>query len=195
METALISDDRSRSGFLIAIMCVTVVAALMMGALGALLWRRRLYDSSGSGVNLSPHIEISRHDEEKSNNLQNEEIFRRYANPLKGSVSSLSGAMELSMHPAPDVVSVISLGEGSSTSHKTQSAYSCDTEFDPKDPNKLKSNRGSQILLYKAQNIDMRKNTVGSIESTQKDFGKRSINANSKTLSPVLDSECLTAHV
>lgn len=148
-------------------------------------------------MNLSPNIEVSRHDDEKSNNLQNEENFRRYANPLKGSATSLSGAMELSMNPAPDVVSVISLGEGSSASTKSQSTmYACDsTEFDASDPTKLKANRGSQILLYKAQNIDMRKNTVGSIESPHKDFGKRSINTNCKTLSPVLDSELLTVHV
>lgn len=166
--------------------------------MGILLWRHRLFNSTGSGVNLAPNLEISRHDEEKSNNLQNEENFRRYANPLKGSASSLSGAMELSMHPAPDVVSVISLGEGSSASNKSQTVYTtCDTEFDPKDPNKLKTNRGSQILLYKAQNIDMRKNTVGSIENSHKDFGKMSINStsnnNCKSIPP--DSELLTVHV
>lgn len=196
METALISNEQNRSGFLLAIVCITAIAALILGALGALLWRRRLFETTGSGVNLSPNIEIARHDEEKSNNLQNEENFRRYANPLKGSASSLTGAMELSMHPAPDVVSVISLGESSSTSNKSQSMYPCDTEFDVKDPNQLRSNRGSQILLYKAQNIDhMRKNTVGSLDGPHKDFGKRSINSNCKSLSPVVDAELLTAHV
>lgn len=152
-------------------------------------------EATGSGVSLSQNIEISRHDEEKSNNIQNEENFRRLANPLKGSATSLSGAMELSMHPTPDVVSVISLGESSNAQNKSQPVYPCDTDYDGKEPNKLKSNRGSQIMLYKAQNIDMRKNTVGSIESSHKDFGKRSINTNCRTLTPVLDSECLTVHV
>lgn len=172
------------------------MAILILGLFGALFWRRRIFDTNGSGVNLSPIIDITRHDEEKSNNIQNEENFRRLANPLKGSATSLSGGMELSMHPAPDIVSVISLGEGSSAS-KSQPVYPCDTEFDNKDStNKLKtSNRGSQILLYKAQNIDMRKNTVGSIENSHKDFGKRSINTNCKSLTPVLDSELLTVHV
>lgn len=194
METALVTNEPNRSGFLLIIVCATAIAALILGAFGALFWRRRIFDgTSGSGVNLSPNIEISRHDEEKSNNIQNEENFRRLANALKGSATSLSGAMELSMHPTPDVVSVISLGEGSSATSKSQTIYPCDTDFDTIEP-KLKSNRGSQIL-YKVQNIDVRKNTVGSIESPHKDFGKRSINKNCKSLSPVLDSECLTVHV
>lgn len=171
-------------------MCATAIAALVLGAFSALLWRRRGFDATGSGVNLSPNIEISRHEEEKSNNIQNEENFRRLANPLKGSASSLSGAMELSMHPTPDVVSVISLGEGTSVTSKSQTIYPTE-DFDTIEP-KLKSNRGSQILA-KVQNIDMRKNTVGSIESPHKDFGKRSFNR--KSLTPVLDSECLTVHV
>lgn len=194
VETALLASEDNRSGILI-IFCVTVLVALILGALVALVWRRRMFDASGSGVSLSQNIEISRHDEEKSNNIQNEENFRRLANPLKGSATSLSGAMELSMHPTPDVVSVISLGESSNAANKTQPVYPCDTDYDSKEPNQLKSNRGSQIMLYKAQNIDMRKNTVGSIESPHKDFGKRSINTNCRSLTPVLDSECLTVHV
>lgn len=196
VETALPANDENRSGNLL-IFCVTALCALLLGAVAALMWRRRMFDASGSGVSLSQNIEISRHDEEKSNNIQNEENFRRLANPLKGSASSLSGAMELSMHPTPDVVSVISLGESSSAANKAQPVYPCDGDYDAKEPlpNKLKSNRGSQIMLYKAQNIDMRKNTVGSIESPHKDFGKRSINTNCRSLTPVLDSECLTVHV
>lgn len=174
------------------IVCATAIAALIFGVFSALLWRRRGFDATGSGVNLSPNIEISRHDEEKSNNIQNEENFRRLANPLKGSASSLSGAMELSMHPTPDVVSVISsLGEGSSVTSKSQTIYPTE-DFDAIEP-KLKSNRGSQILFAKVQNTDMKKNTVGSIDSPHKDFGKRSFNR--KSLTPVLDSECLTVHV
>lgn len=193
VETALITNDHSNSGFLLIVICGTAAAALCLGALSTLFWRHRVLEGRGSGVHLSPSGDISRHDEEKSNNLQNEENFRRYTNPLKGSASSLSGAMELSMHPAPDVVSVISLGEGSSSSHRVQSPFPCDTDFD-KDLDKSKTNRGSQILLYKAQNLDMRKNTVGSIESPHKDFGKRSIN-NCKPLPAVLDSDVQTVHV
>lgn len=187
-------SQQNRSGFLLVIICATALAALFLGAIGALLWRRRLFDTSGVGVNLPQNVDVLRHDEEKSNNIQNEENFRRLANPLKGSATSLSGAMELSMHTTPDVASVISLGEGSSTS-KSQTVYPCDTDYDTKEPNKLKSNQGSQIMLYKAQNIDMRKNTVGSIENSHKDFGKRSINSNCKSLTSALDSEYLTVHV
>lgn len=176
------------------IICGTAAAALCLGALSTLFWRHRILESRGSDVHLSPTGDVSRHDEEKSNNLQNEENFRRYANPLKGSATSLSGAMELSMHPAPDVVSVISLGECSNASNRVQSsAFPSDTDFD-KDFEKTKASHGSQILLYKAQNLDMRKNTVGSLESSHKDFGKRSIN-NCKTKPPVLDTDLQTVHV
>lgn len=189
----MVSNPHENSGYLLVIICGTAAAALCLGALSTLFWRHRIIGNRGSGVHLSPTGELTRHDEEKSNNLQNEENFRRYANPLKGSALSLTGAMELSMHPAPDVVSVISLGECSNTTHRVQSTFPGDTDFD-KDLDKSKSNHGSQILLYKAQNLDMRKNTVGSIESTHKDFGKRSIN-NCKTIAPVLDTDMQTVHV
>lgn len=196
VETALVMNQQNRSGLMLIIICVTATAALILGIFGALLWRRRIFDAVNSGANLPPNVDVLRHDEEKSNNIQNEENFRRLANPLKNSASSLSGAMELSMHTTPDVASVISLGEGSSTS-KSQTVYPCDTDYDTKEPHKLKSksNQGSQIMLYKAQNIDMRKNTVGSIENSHKDFGKRSINSNCKSLTSALDSEYLTVHV
>lgn len=100
------------------------------------------------------------------------------------------------MHPAPDVVSVISLGECSSdaTHQRAPSKYVCDAEFD-KDLDKTKASHSSQILLYKAQNLDMRKNTVASIESSHKDFGKRSINNNCKVLPPAMDTDIHSIHV
>ncbi|KAL9692813.1 hypothetical protein quinque_000108, partial [Culex quinquefasciatus] len=94
--TALINETSSGSNYLIAVGFGIAIVALCLGAFVALVWRQKLQSHSGSGMNLSPHLDLSRgHEEEKSNNLQNEENFRRYANPLKGSASSLRGAMEL----------------------------------------------------------------------------------------------------
>lgn len=179
-----------------AVACGTAIAVLCLGGIGALMWRHRTIPACISAFNLTPSSpDSSRHDEEKSNNLQNEENFRRYANPLKGSVTSLRGAMELSLTPAPEVSTVTTMA-GPSAVHRSQPLFpACsDGEFE-KDPDNTKPHRGSQILLYKAQNPDMRKNTVGSIDSPHKDFGKRAINCQSMPPIVTIDPDVLTVHV
>ncbi|XP_053686299.1 protein serrate [Sabethes cyaneus] len=178
VETALINETGSDSNYLIAFGFGIAIVALCLGAFVALIWRQKIHSHSGSGTNLTPHLDLSRgHEEEKSNNLQNEENFRRYANPLKGSVSSLRGAMELSLNPAPEINQIAG---PSSALHRSQQLYpSCgsDAAEYEKDPDKQKAaNRNSHILLHKTQNADVTKNIVSSIESQHKDFGKRSIN-------------------
>lgn len=239
IETALLTD--TGNGYLITVTCGIAVAALCVGALIALMCRQRITDRSASGgLNMSTTNDAMRHEEEKSNNLQNEENFRRYANPLKGSVTSLRGvALELSLTPAgPEMVPVGSDGGGGGIvvgstlagpsaihhnhhHHRSQPLYpSCDADFPeaakgkkelPDNPKAPAHHRSSQILLYKAQNADMRKNTVGSIDSPHKDFGKRAINcqpqqpqtsinnnlvsnSNNSNL-PIMDTEVLTVHV
>ncbi|XP_055623547.1 protein serrate [Toxorhynchites rutilus septentrionalis] len=194
VETALINETVSSSNYLIAIGFGIAIVALCLGAFVALIWRQRLQSHSGSGTNLSPHLDLSRgHEEEKSNNLQNEENFRRYANPLKGSASSLRGAMELSLNPAPEINQIA----GPSTAlHRSQQLYpSCgsDAEYE-KDPEKQKAaNRNSHILLHKTQNADITKNIVSSIESQHKDFGKRSINDHTSSAAAVPPPAATTA--
>ncbi|XP_053672065.1 protein serrate [Anopheles nili] len=179
VETALVNEGSTGSNYLIAVGFGIAIVALCLGAFVALLWRQKLHSHSGSGTNLSPHLDLSRGmDEEKSNNLQNEENFRRYANPLKASSSSLRGAMELSLNPAPEINQIAG---PSSVHHRSQQLYPPCTpdgaDFE-KDPDKQKTaNRNSHILLHKTQNADiMTKNIVGAIDSQHKDFGKRSIN-------------------
>uniref|UniRef100_A0A8W7PKB1 EGF-like domain-containing protein n=1 Tax=Anopheles coluzzii TaxID=1518534 RepID=A0A8W7PKB1_ANOCL len=179
VETALVNEGSTGSNYLIAVGFGIAIVALCLGAVVALLWRQKVHSHSGSGTNLSPHLDLSRGmDEEKSNNLQNEENFRRYANPLKASSSSLRGAMELSLNPAPEINQIAG---PSSVHHRSQQLYPPCTpdgaEFE-KDPDKQKAaNRNSHILLHKTQNADiMTKNIVGAIDSQHKDFGKRSIN-------------------
>ncbi|EDS32806.1 serrate protein [Culex quinquefasciatus] len=181
VETALINETSSGSNYLIAVGFGIAIVALCLGAFVALVWRQKLQSHSGSGMNLSPHLDLSRgHEEEKSNNLQNEENFRRYANPLKGSASSLRGAMELSLNPAPEINQIA----GPSTLHRSQQHLYPGgpagdvTEYE-KDPDKAKAaNRNSHILLHKTQNADIiTKNIAAAIDGAgHKDFGKWSIN-------------------
>lgn len=183
----------------------TAIAVLFICVVFTVLWRYGAVTAC-LPITAQPRTarnDAARHDEEKSNNLQNEENFRRYANPLKGSVTSLRGAIELSHSPAPEVAMVSPMA-GPSAVHRSQPLFpacgSSDGEFD-KDPDSVKPHRGSQILLFKAQNPDMHKNTIGTMDSPHKDFGKRSINCQTLPVgmmasSPVtLDPDVMAVHV
>uniref|UniRef100_A0A1B0CSV8 Putative fibrillin n=1 Tax=Lutzomyia longipalpis TaxID=7200 RepID=A0A1B0CSV8_LUTLO len=159
VETAMISSESSNSNYLVAVACGSAIAALCIGAIVTLMLKQRISGQSGSGVSLSAATDASRHEEEKSNNLQNEENFRRYANPLKGSSSSLRGAMELSLNPAPEIAPVSSIA-GPSAHHRSQPLFpACDADFSEKDTDNPNGHRGSQNLLFKAQNPEVRNNT------------------------------------
>lgn len=183
----MITQDKRSTGYLLAIICGIALPGIFMILIIVILMRHRILNQLRSGLHISSSMDSSRHEDEKSNNLQNEENFRRYANPLKGSATSLRGAMELNLSPGAEMVSTLA---GPSALHRSQPLYPpCDHEKDP--DIKLATHRSSQILLYKAQNSDMRKNIVGSLESPHKDFGKRSINCQSVPPS----SDVLTVHV
>lgn len=170
-----------------SVTCGIAFAALCVGALIALLCRHKISEQVvAASLGMSMSNDPMRHEEEKSNNLQNEENLRRYANPLKGSVTSVASlrgvAMELSLSPtgAPQEVSVTgTLAGPSAIHHRSQPLYPPkDTgDFSYKDSEIQKgANRSSQIHLYKAQNTDVGKNTMGGLDSPHKDFGKRAIN-------------------
>lgn len=181
-ETATLASGGN--GYLVTVTCGIAFAALCVGALIALMCRHKISEQVvAASLGMSMSNDTLRHEEEKSNNLQNEENFRRYANPLKGSVTSLRGvAMELSLSPSgvpTDPVGTGMLAGPSAIHHRSQPLYPSKdgADFAEKDPEITKgANRNSQILLYKAQNTDVRKNTMASIESPHKDFGKRAIN-------------------
>ncbi|XP_055679590.1 protein serrate [Lutzomyia longipalpis] len=195
VETAMISSESSNSNYLVAVACGSAIAALCIGAIVTLMLKQRISGQSGSGVSLSAATDASRHEEEKSNNLQNEENFRRYANPLKGSSSSLRGAMELSLNPAPEIAPVSSIA-GPSAHHRSQPLFpACDADFSEKDTDNPNGHRGSQNLLFKAQNPEVRNNTVGTFDNSHKDFGKRAINCQATTNILPPDSDGLTVHV
>lgn len=181
LETARVADGNSHS-LLIGVLCGIFIVLVGFSVFISLYWKQRLAYRSSSGINLTPPLDALRHEEEKSNNLQNEENLRRYTNPLKGSTSSLraGNGMELSLNPAPELAATAA---SSSALHRSQPLFPpCDFERELDSSTGLKQaahKRSSQILLHKTQNSDMKKNTVGSLESPRKDFGKRSINCKS----------------
>ncbi|KAH8257786.1 hypothetical protein KR038_001281 [Drosophila bunnanda] len=189
LETASVTDG-SRHSLLIGVLCGVFIVLVGFSVFISLYWKQRLAYRSSSGMNLTPSLDALRHEEEKSNNLQNEENLRRYTNPLKGSTSSLRAAtgMELSLNPSPELAAAAS----GSALHRSQPLFPpCDFERELDSSASLKQaavhKRSSQILLHKTQNSDMRKNTVGSLDSPRKDFGKRSINC--KSLPPSAGDE------
>ncbi|XP_037945488.1 protein serrate [Teleopsis dalmanni] len=208
VETALITDGNGRS-LLVGILCGVFIVLVGFAIFTTVIWRQRITLRSSSGMNLTPSLDALRHEEEKSNNLQNEENLRRYTNTLKGSTSSLGrvNGMELSLNPAPELATVSSLAAGSSAVHRSQPLYptnesnfDCDIDMvvTGKDYHNVPTHgqkRNSQMLLTKTQNADMKKNTVGSLESPRKDFGKRSINCKSMPLPVYDESEVLTVLV
>ncbi|XP_049960051.1 protein jagged-1b [Schistocerca serialis cubense] len=156
----------------------------------------------------------SHHDDEKSNNLQNEENLRRYANPLKdegkaaGTVSSTGDGNTLDLPPRISVVRPLSAAtlvssDGPSEALEmvsdtdatemaspgkagsSSAASAGQSEQLQRTPRSASTHRNSQILLYKAQNPDVRKNTAATFDDvgTHKDFAKRIINL--KTQPPV----------
>lgn len=186
VETALIGNpyaEKSFQYFLILATCLTIVSVIMFALL---VFRRRSYPHSESATHLP--ADQSRHEEEKSNNLQNEENFRRYANPLKGSTSSLKGAVELSCS-APDPT--LQPRAGPSGLHRSQQFLaSCDVEYEIDGGNEHKSKRASQLLLQKTQNTEMTRNIADLMEP--KDIEKIKLN---KPTASISDSNLLTVHV
>ncbi|KAL1513034.1 hypothetical protein ABEB36_002517 [Hypothenemus hampei] len=208
VETALISDEQQSNKLIVALVCFIIIGIATASLAGVLYLRQRRRNLGLSGINLSPSLETCHrnHEDEKSNNLQNEENLRRYANPLKedvGSMASINSAgacgLDLpkvsvvrplsSMLPtenSSEMLEMISEVEcpgsrktllvlpGTSASENTLKLSESMT-LDGVNP----AHRSSQILLYKAQNPDVRKNTAPFDDSSgHKDFSKNIINVN-----------------
>ena len=209
VETALISEEPTSNKYQIALVCLVVIG--LCAAICAALWylKQKKISLGLSGVNLSPSVDsCHRNHEDEKNNLQNEENLRRYANPLKedGSIGSINtaGACALDL-PKVSVVrplSSVHAHEGSSEMLEMISEADCpsarksvlvvpgtssaDNQLKLNDLNDgLKpTHRNSQIMLYKAQNPDVRKNTAAFDDSSgHKDFSKSVINVNKQRTS------------
>lgn len=92
VETALVSEEPSSNKYLIALVCFIIIGVCAASFAALLYLRQRRRNLGLSGVNLSPSSDSCHrnHEDEKSNNLQNEENLRRYANPLKEDVGSMA---------------------------------------------------------------------------------------------------------
>lgn len=123
------------TGYLIALVCL--VLSLTVVVLGALYWhvahRRQRAGLLTHPPGASHHHHPPHCEDEKSNNLQNEENLRRYANPLKDTVSTGSGVASSSSvgasssggsmaslatavsTPSSDIVSIVSGNTGNAT--------------------------------------------------------------------------------
>ncbi|XP_073818440.1 protein serrate-like [Musca autumnalis] len=164
-------ETGNKNYFLIAVLCGIFIVLVILAIFLSLFWRQRIIAASASGINLTPSIDASRLDPEKSNNLQNEENLRRYMNPLKNSSSSLVDRVNeknLNLNPDPEMVTIGTLASASSSTsgvHRSQPLYTesnFDYTLDENAKNKHDSSvkRSSQILLHKMENSDMKRNTV-----------------------------------
>ncbi|KAK9747061.1 EGF-like domain [Popillia japonica] len=205
VETALVSEEPNTSNkYLIALVCLIIIGIAAAACATLLYLRQRRRNIGLSGVNLSPSMDsCHRNHEDEKNNLQNEENLRRYANPLKedGSIASINSAgacaLDLpkvsvvrplsSIHPhesSSEMLEMISEADCPNSSRKTMLVVpgtSTENSLKLNDLNDgLKpTHRNSQIMLYKAQNPDVRKNTAAFDDSSgHKDFSKSVINVN-----------------
>ncbi|XP_060530612.1 protein jagged-1-like [Cylas formicarius] len=208
VETALVSGEQPSNKLVIALVCFIIIGLCTAGFAGLLYVRQRRRSLGLSGMNLSPSSDTCHrnHEDEKSNNLQNEENLRRYANPLKedGSMGSINAASACALDmPRVSVVRPLSSiipAETSSEMLEMISEVECPNSRKTMlvlpgtsgSENNLKlhetmtlgdglspAHRSSQIMLYKAQNPDVRKNTAAFDDSSgHKDFSKSIINVN-----------------
>lgn len=180
VETAITNEDANKPYYLYTFyvgLSIFIICAIIYVIT---LWRpSQQLCTRQSEINLSVTETTLRHDEEKSNNLQNEENFRRYANPLKGSAMSLRSSVEMTLSTIPDNLSQ----PGPSGLNRSQCIYppmsSSDTITNDFDFEAAKSINSQ--TLYKTQNLDVDKNTVQSMDNGSKDFDKRINKLNFKT--------------
>lgn len=227
VETALVSEEPSSSNkYLITLVCFLIFVLLGAGVAVMFYLRQRRRNLGLSGINLSPSSDpCHRNHEDEKNNLQNEENFRRYANPLKDEVGSLASintasACALDLPKVSVVRPVSSFMPHENQSEMLEMISEADCPGTRKlvipgtssDNNTLRLNenlklndglkpthRNSQIMLYKAQNPDVRKNTAPFDDSSgHKDFSKSVINVNKQRTSQQNTNtsvDVLTVHV
>lgn len=177
VETAIINENISNDVYLLIVFLGIVLLIISSIAYIVCLWySNHPICSRQSEIDLSVTDTTRCHDEEKSNNLQNEENFRRYANPLKNSTCSLRSS-NVELNPIQDLAGPSTMNRSHLSILKSSKDFG--SEFESKTAISSQS-------LYKTQNSDVDKNTIQGIESQQlsKDFDK-CINK--------VDFKCLTA--
>lgn len=161
VETAITNENIEREYYILIAFIGVLILIISSVIYIICLWQsNHTICSRQSEIDLSVTDTTRCHDEEKSNNLQNEENFKRYANPLKNSMCSLRSS-NVELNPIQDLA-------GPSGMNRSQLSIL-------KNPNDLSNEFETTKALnsqsfYKTQNSDVDKN----IESQQssKDFDK-----------------------
>lgn len=160
VETAITNENIEKEAYILIGFVGVLILIISVVSYTICLWQSsHPICSRQSEIDLSVTDTTRCHDEEKSNNLQNEENFRRYANPLKNSTCSLRSS-NVELNPIQDLA-------GPSGINRSQLSIL-------KNPNDFSNEFETTKSLYKTQNSDVDKNTIQGIESQQssKDFDK-----------------------
>lgn len=165
VETAITNENIEKEAYILIAFIGVLLLIISIVIYTLCLWHSKLpICSRQSEIDLSVTDTTRCHDEEKSNNLQNEENFRRYANPLKNSTCSLR-SLNVELNPIQDLAGPSGMNRSQLSILKNPNDFS--NEFETTKALNSQS-------LYKTQNSDVDKNTIQGIESQQssKDFDK-----------------------
>lgn len=181
VETAIINENITNDVYLLIVFLGIVLLIISSIAYIVCLWySNHPICSRQSEIDLSVTDTTRCHDEEKSNNLQNEENFRRYANPLKNSTCSLRSSSNVELNPIHDLSASIISTAGPSGLNRSQLSifkspkdFSNDFETSQQQSQSVSTKALNSQSLYKTQNIDVDKNTIESQQSSNKDFDKQ----------------------
>lgn len=177
VETAIINENVNNTIYLIIILLGIILLIISSIAYAICMHSNFQICFRQPEINLSV-TESTRCDEEKSNNLQNEENFRRYANPLKNSACSIRSASNVELNAIHDLSST-AITAGPSGLNRSQLCIFKSTNDFPRDfdaaATSSQTGTTTKALLYKTQNFDIDKNTIESQQSSKKDFEKHKL--------------------
>lgn len=165
VETAIMNENIEQEVYIFVAFIGVLILIISSVIYAVCLWHsNHPICSRQSEIDLSVTDTTRCHEEEKSNNLQNEENFRRYANPLKNSTCSLRSS-NVELNPIQDLAGPSGMNRSQLSMLKSPNDYA--NEFETAKALNSQS-------LYKTQNSDVDKNTIQGIESQQssKDFDK-----------------------
>jgi jagged-like protein len=167
VETAIINENINGDVYLLIVFVGILLLIISSIAYLVCLWHsNHPICSRQSEIDLSVTDTTRCHDEEKSNNLQNEENFRRYANPLKNSTCSLRSS-NVELNPIHDLAGPSGLNRSQLSIFRSPKDFANDFET-----TKAHTFNAPSSMYLKTQNFDVDKNTIES-QQTNKDFDKR----------------------
>lgn len=183
VQTAINSETVEKEAYILVVFVGALI--FIISSVTFCLWNsNQPICSRQSEIDLSVTDTTRCHEEEKSNNLQNEENFRRYANPLKNSTCSLRSS-NVELNPIQDLAGP----SGMNRSHMSILINPIDYASEFETTKVLNSQS-----LYKTQNSDVDKNTIeGKSQQSSKDFDKCINKVDLKNLSASASSTHFTS--